>query len=433
MSVDGRRVAMFVLNPCTSDARVRRQADALGRAGYDVRVFAIADRTHAAGLEQLDTFSIQRLGARSAVQRLLGMLWPLRSTSGLSSEGSAPRHASQHQSSARRDHGRRRLIHLLRQLALPLHRITVIIDFQRLSYREARKFRPDIAHAHDLNTLPAAAWLASSLAAKLVYDSHELWRHRNRHGELRPLGRVTDALVERLLIRRVDLVLTVSPSIARWLRDTYGLSVPVEVVRNMPAHRRVHGLNIRTELDVGEKRILLYTGRITSSRGLELAIAALPSLPHDLLLVLLGYGNPRYLAGLLNQGQQLRVQHRIHVLPPVHHEQLSAVASLADLALVAIEPSCLSYRYSLPNKLFEAVHAGLPVVASNLPDIAHLVRTHGLGETFEPNDLSALVTAVNQVLRDCELYRANIASVAGKLSWECEAVVFLEAYKRLVM
>jgi glycosyltransferase involved in cell wall biosynthesis len=315
---------------------------------------------------------------------------------------------------------------------MPIHRPSVIQQFARVSARAAAAWQPDVCHAHDLNALLGAARVARQQDALLVYDSHELWRRRNRHGELRPLGRLVDALQERRLIRRVDMVITVSPGIRDWLQRQYRLAVPVEAVRNLPLRRQHRdGPPLRELAGVGDERVLMYTGRITSGRGLEETVNALPGLPEDVVLVMLGYGDDLFVRQLHHRADRRGVAHRVRQVPPVTPDQVPAVASQADCALVAIEPVCLSYYFALPNKLFEAVQAGLPVLASDLPDMRTIVDGYQVGRLFQTGRPGEVRDGISALLADLDLYKENADRAAAELTWEHESEVLRHAYARL--
>jgi glycosyltransferase involved in cell wall biosynthesis len=537
----GPRVAMFVMNPCENDARVRKEAASLGHAGYEVRVFALGNSTWPAAVIEEDGFTIQRIEVLSRYQRIVrGVSGAL--VGGSRDETASPRHRSPvfaplllvagivalpfkvlwillgrlvklMRSLARRvlravDPGdpasarsvarrraeksrfpilyrwsasfarfvrgvlyralrvvrvvymksrrklrrvfiltrhwirrtirrsRRRLMLMTRKvlqtLLLPIHRPSVFAQFWKAAEREALDWGPDVLHAHDLNVLPPATRIAAEGGQPVVYDSHELWTRRNRHG-LRPVARVFDRWQERRLIRQVALVITVSGSIADWLQDKYHLDERPMVLRNIPgAWDEIRGESLRTLAGANdEQQIVIYTGRITTGRGIEETIDALPELGGDVLLIMLGYGDPLYLEKLVARADRGGVADRVRVVGPVPSDQVSATASQADVALVAIQPICLSYRYSLPNKLFEAIQGGVPVIASDLPDISAFVTAHDVGRLFAPSDVAAFKSGLKEILEDSELFRRNAENLAQTLTWEAEAGQLIDAYRKL--
>jgi glycosyltransferase involved in cell wall biosynthesis len=100
--------------------------------------------------------------------------------------------------------------------------------------------------------------------------------------------------------------------------------------------------------------------------------------------------------------------------------------------VVFVRPICLSYRYSLPNKLFESIHAGLPIVAADLPDTAEIVRRYGVGEVFDAGTPQDLAAAIQQVLADPAAYRRAARAAAAELTWEHEAEELVGLYTRVL-
>lgn len=321
----------------------------------------------------------------------------------------------------------------VRRRLMVFHRPSVISQFWRRSAQAAEAWQPDACHAHDLNVMSGAARVARRMGAKLVYDTHELWRHRNRHGELRPVARVVDAIQEWRLIRRADLILTVSPSIGEWLQSHYRLRTPVTVLRNLPLQRQPReGPPLRELAGLTDEQVIMYTGRITSGRGLEEAIEALTELPTDVVLVLLGYGDDLYGRQLRHRADRRGVRERVRFVDAVAPDQVPAVASQANVALVGVEPVCLSYRFCLPNKLFEAIQAGLPVLASDLPDMRRVVREHDLGELFQTGRPDEVRDGLRRILAAHDRFAERTAKAAAQLHWSNEAYILLSAYENLL-
>lgn len=293
----------------------------------------------------------------------------------------------------------------------------------------------DVVHANDGNTLAPALALRLLRGSRIVYDSHELWLRRN----VRP--RLVAPLVERVTeavgVRLADAVITVSPSIATWLQKHYGLSEAPLLVRNIPVwpgrvpDRTDGRLRELTGLP-SQAKVVSYCGGITSGRGLEETVDALALLPDDVHLVLLGFGARDYVAGLLARARSAGVGERVHLAGTVPSAEVPRALADADLAVVYVRPIVLSYRYSLPNKLFESVHAGLPIVAADLPDTAALVRKHGIGEVFDGGSAADLAAALARVLAEPEDYRRSTIRLAPQLDWRREAARLVQAHARAV-
>lgn len=305
--------------------------------------------------------------------------------------------------------------------------------------REARRAMPDVIHANDGNTLAPALALKALTGAAIVYDAHELWTRRNVRAD-RWLAPAVEALIERVGIAASAGVITVSPSIVAWMADRYRLSTPPSLVRNIP--RAPVGAAAAVDPDGGRLRalagleqsdqVIAYVGGITTGRGLEETLAALTLLPAEVHLVLLGSGSPEYRARLLGLAGELGVKDRIHLVGSVPGAQVPQTLADADASVVFVRPICLSYRFSLPNKLFESIHAGLPIVAANLPDTADLVRRYGVGEVFESANAADLAAAVLDVISRSDEFRAASRAAAIELDWVHEERVLIDLYRRVV-
>ena len=291
----------------------------------------------------------------------------------------------------------------------------------------------DVYHAHDLDSLLPAARAAGKRKAPLVYDSHELFVEQSSLVG-RPRIRAFWRWLERRLIRRADQVLTVSPAIAGSLKETYNLPQPPVLVRNLPPFREpVGGDGLRQALGlVGDSEpLVLYQGGFLTGNGLAEQIAAMREIREG-RLVLLGSGPME--ESLRRQAAQLGLQDRVRFLPPLPFPQLHAFTCGADLGLCVIKPVGDSFRWSMPNKLFEYLMAGLPVVAGDTPQIRGVIEETGAGALVDPEDPEAIAAAIGGLLKDEPLRRQMgkaARRAAEKYCWEREAPRLLEAYGRL--
>jgi glycosyltransferase involved in cell wall biosynthesis len=371
-------IAMLLHKSVQHDSRVRREAGALARAGHRVTVLELA--AVGAG-EWLDGF------ARHSVQPPGWMR---------------------------------------RRLPFHLYRIAFLIAF----VRGLRQLRPDVVHAHDAAMLLPGIIGARTIGAPLVYDSHELATsvpYRERVWAWFVAG------IERLVVPRCAAVITVSDGIAERLRRRYRLPSTPTVVRNVTA-LRAHGpggLRMRLGIDT-RTPLVLHQGAPAPDRGCEQLLAAVQRLPGT-HLAFLGDPEPGYATALRRATRERGLQDRVTLLPSVPLEELLAHTAEADVGVTLLQDTCENHRLALPNKLFEYIAAGIPVVASALPETRGLIERHGVGWCVAPGDPSALAGALDLALRrrDDPDLRKRLTRAAEELSWEREQQRLLGLYERL--
>ncbi len=323
---------------------------------------------------------------------------------------------------------RRAAAGLVRRLAIPL---TI-----RSQGRWSRAVAPpaDLYHGMAYMGIPIALGLAKRDRARVVYDARDIYLDAANLARMTGPMRTLLARAERGWARDADRVVTVNRPYAEVMADRFGVPLPLIVLNCSyrfdppePRPRRLHealGLEAAT-------RVVLYQGGFSRDRGIEELIAAIPSVP-GAILVLLGYG-------VLEE--QLRAAAaaslgRIHVLPAVAPTELLAWVASADVVAMPIQPTTLNHRLTTPNKLFEAMAAGVPVVASDLPGMAPIVRETGCGVVCDPTDPAAIAAALREILSaspaDLDAYRRRaLAAAHGSYSWETQVALLFEEYGRL--
>ncbi|MAT40421.1 MAG: hypothetical protein CL946_12565 [Ectothiorhodospiraceae bacterium] len=302
---------------------------------------------------------------------------------------------------------------------------SMVFKFWSEGRRIAESTKADVYIAGDLYTLPAAANAAQRTGGALVYDSRELYSALASL-ERRSLTQKFWNFIERRYARRAKAVLTVNHSIAEILRGTFR-KTPVFVVHNYPdadnstqpsgtADRQI----LRTRLNIpADRSVLISNGGIQAGRGAFIALDLVAAL-EDVHLVFLGSGP---LEGELRfRAEADGLADRVHFLQMLSTEVVKFTAG-ADIGLCLVENRSMSYYLSLPNKLFEYLHAGLPVVGSNFPEIRRVIEENKLGTALEPTDGKALLRAVEKLLHD-KPYHAicaqNAREAARKYTWATE-------------
>lgn len=272
--------------------------------------------------------------------------------------------------------------------------------------------RFDIAQANDLDTLLAVR-LACLLRRKpLVYDSHELY---TQVPELvnRPRTRAVWHWLECKLVKGLQHTTTVSDGVACELKKMYGITFTV--VRNLPYRK-----DLNAEITKLPNTII-YQGALNLGRGLEKLIAAMPFLP-SCKLIIAGTGDVE--KELKHLSESLKLSERITFLGRITPNKLHPITCSASIGVSIEEYLGLNYRYALPNKLFDYIQAGLPVLVSNLPEMARIVTEYNIGLTISSSSTAKeLAESISQMLSDeskLAQWQTNVAKAATELVWENE-------------
>jgi glycosyltransferase involved in cell wall biosynthesis len=405
-------VVMFLYGSGVFDPRVHRSATTLAAAGYRVTMVGL----RAAGVpdrERAGWGDIVRVG-RSETRRALDRQNPLR----------ARRRPFRFWQAlwlinyARRYHGWR----------------SAAIAAALEASGEATRV---IWHGHDLTGLSPAAGAQGRRNGPLVYDSHELYLESGSLPHLpQPVWRRLFAY-ERSLANRADLVITVNQSIAEELSARYEIPTP-RVVMNCPpsAIARIEegGATLR-EVVGGNGAIMVIHGALTRGKGLLQAVEVLRALPADVSLVVVG--PPGELSGRLRElADSEELKGRLHLLAPAPQTELIRLLSGADVALITFTPDTLNQRYATPNRLFESLAAGVPVVVSDFPELRRIVLADRVGLVCDPTDPASIAAAVVQLLdedpevRTARRLRARSA-FEGLYNWERQERELIEGYSYL--
>lgn len=295
----------------------------------------------------------------------------------------------------------------------------------------------DIWHGMWAGSLPALVRLRHRLGGRTIYDSRDVYMHSRSFAQAQQPWKWILTFLERRWARRVDRLLTVNQSYARLLARQFGIEPPA-VVMNLPyrwSGRRRDPNLIREALALpSTTAIVLYQGGLMTDRGIEQAMDAILQLP-DAVLCLLGFGPMR--DELIDRTATAPYAGRVYVLDPVPPEALLEWTASADVSVMAIQPTSTNHAYTTPQKLFESIAVGVPVVASNLPGMAEIVEAVDAGALCDPTDPTSIAMAIRQVLDVTpEVRRARhdriLAAARERYNWEAEAPTLLAIYAELL-
>jgi glycosyltransferase involved in cell wall biosynthesis len=292
----------------------------------------------------------------------------------------------------------------------------------------------DVYHAHDISALPAC-YLAARLRRKsLIFDAHELPMSKELYS---PRWRGLVTLFSRFLAIMVPQcagVITVSPPIAQEISRQY--SYPeVTLVRNTPVYRAVSRTNhLRQHLNLpSDVRIALYQGTLQADRELDRLVRAAHFLEKNTVIVLMGPDAQGVQSQLVTLIDSEGLADRIKIVPAVPYAELLDWTASADIGLIIFPlDRALGLRMCLPNKLFEYLMAGLPILATPLDAVSDLIRTYDVGQivaSLSPADVGNAINAMMADMAVRERMRCNALNAAQRdLCWEKERQQLISLY-----
>lgn len=302
-----------------------------------------------------------------------------------------------------------RLISLIDLFKVPLIVIEIFLKFLPLAIR----FKPSIVHCSNYLFLPLALIIKALTNAMLIYDAHELESATNQYSKL---FNVYIYYLEKISWPFINSATFVSESIKNWYETHFGPK-RAEVILNSPVIRRVQEqndyfrnlYNIPTDI-----KIFLYLGMLSSGRGINIALDIFKNLNGKQAIIFMGSGEMR------SKIVEFSKSHKnIFLHEPVNHADVVQIASSADFGYCMIENESLSYYYSLPNKLFEYIFAGLPVIASDFPEISKIVKKFNVGITTQVHQES-ITKGVKFLVKNGSNYNFRLKDLTT-LGWDYQA------------
>jgi glycosyltransferase involved in cell wall biosynthesis len=290
----------------------------------------------------------------------------------------------------------------------------------KLFYNTASKYSPAVFMACDLPMLPIANRLAKESGARLVYDSHELYSEQefSKHEKKRW------SEVESKYISHCDSVITVNPSIAIELQSRYAIkNVNViynaeKIVSDIPKLKIFHEIfNLSCE-----KKILILQGGISSGRNLEILIQAMLLIKNSsIVLVVLGDGlQTKNLKKLV---KKYNLEKRVFFHKAVPQKDLLRFTASADAGVIPYQATCLNNFYCTPNKLFEFISVGLPIISTDLPELRKIIKEEKIGlvgDTSTAEEFAKLIDDFFSNENRFDDWKENIEIVRKKYCWEKE-------------
>ena len=235
-------------------------------------------------------------------------------------------------------------------------------------------------------------------------------------------------MLEQLILPRIKYAYTVWNSIAKIDNDKYGTDF--KVARNITSH--VYKTPETDTNNTGTPKIILYQGALNEGRGLHQAILAMKYV-EGAKLVIAGDGSIKNELEKLITGANM--QHKAELKGRLSIEELAKLTPKAYVGLSIEEDMGLNYHFTLPNKLFDYIQAGVPVIVTNLPEMAAIVRHYGVGEVISSPEPEILAEAFNKALYDETVrkkWKKNLIKAGKELTWENEENTLKDIFKPFI-
>ncbi len=372
------KIANIVFNPFTNDSRVIKESISLSNAGYKVEVIAHGDK-NLKEYEEQENFIV------------------------------------------------RRFAYLDRKVTKSkLSKLKIYLSYLKQSVNYCKNF--DILHCNDLNTLPIGFIIKKfyNKNIKIVYDAHE---YETEINGLKGINKTITKIAEKFLIKYADATICVSNAIADEYVKLYNIEKPA-LVLNTPAFQKIEKKDIFREVFSikKEQTIFLYQGALSKGRGIEIVFETFKQMQDNKsVVVFMGYGELEELVKTTAKEYK-----NIYFHKAVSPDILLDYTSSTDFGLSIIEDSCLSYRYCLPNKMFEYAMADIPIIVSNLFEMKKVVEEYEIGVVLRENSSNGLGNAIKKAKSlDRIVLEENIQKVKEIYNWEEQEKNLLNVYNNL--
>ena len=281
--------------------------------------------------------------------------------------------------------------------------------------------KKDLLFSNDLDTLLPNYIIGKLQNKKLVFDSHELFSEIPELVNKQQVKKVW-LFLEKTIIPKLQNVITVSDSIKNHYHNLYGIS-PI-VIRNIPKIKKISQKNF--EIDAEGKKVILYQGSVNIGRGIELMIDTMTLLDEYLFIVI---GDGDILEQLNEKVSNLSLHNKVKFLGKKTPEELKELTPNATIGMSLEEDLGLNYRYALPNKIFDYLHANVPVIVADLPEMRSLIKKHPIGEILierTPKILAKTIINMTNISYEKELKTAK-----KELNWSKEKEKLISIFSKL--
>ena len=287
--------------------------------------------------------------------------------------------------------------------------------------------KADLLLANDLDTLAANYLVSKIKGIPLIYDSHEYF---TEVPELQ--GRYSKKVwefVEKLIFPKLKDVFTVNQSIANIYENKYG--VKINILKNMPEKLKKFTPEDKKSLGIENigKYIILQGAGINIDRGAEELVMSMKHVDNAILLIV---GSGDVLPLLKRMVAEENLEEKVIFIPKQSPERLKSYTYYAEIGVSLDKNTNLNYRYSLPNKIFDYIQLGVPVLASDLPEVKRVVLDNNIGMICKEHSPISIANCIKEMLeKDYKTFKKNnLLLAAESLCWEMQENIIKKVYSK---
>jgi glycosyltransferase involved in cell wall biosynthesis len=274
--------------------------------------------------------------------------------------------------------------------------------------------------AIDLDTILPCFFVSKFKNIVRIYDAHEYFTEL-KEVRTRPLIKRIWTAIEKFAVPKFDNGYTVSEGLAEEFRKNYQRNYGI--IKNMPLLKNL-------SKTIQAEKYLLYQGAVNEARGFEFLIPAMKNINHKLIIC----GDGNFMGKLKELIVANKVSEKIELKGMLPPDDLLPITQNAVLGINLIEEKGLNQTYSLANKFFDYIQAGLPQISMNFPEYAKINSEHKVAVLIDKPDASVISTTINSMLNNdalLEELHQNCLRAREVYNWQKEEEKLLNFYKKL--
>lgn len=279
--------------------------------------------------------------------------------------------------------------------------------------------KADILFSNDLDTLLPNYLISKLKGIPLIYDSHEIFCEVPEL-QSQPFKKRIWELLESWIVPNLNFCITVNQSIANYFFNKY--NKPFIYIRNIADYTKGSAIKSRLDLNLptNKKIVILQGAGINIERGAEELLESFNYLDNSYLLLIIGSGD--VITQLKDNATRFDINHKVKFIDKIPASELRHYTANANLGVSIDKDSNLNYHFSLPNKIFDYIHAGIPILATRLPEIERIILKNQIGIFIDHHDPKHIAHQINNFLSNPDYleYKTNTLIASVEYNWNAE-------------